>query len=432
VEDTIAGLGITVEEYADAWTYVFARFLVIRQEHLDLSEDGVTYNVIKHNPPVLTGAASGTAPTFVNPNLDVVYSEAWIAVDADTPAVLTVPEIPPGTYYTAQIVDEWAEITYNINERTLPQQPHGSYALCLAGSTPEIPDGALRLDIPSGKAKLLARVEIGDDVDAAVRLQHGFSIRSTGTPAVEPAIDIPMFTNTGPPPVTTLFGRPRLEQALAAPDRSGLAEKFGPVLDAIADHVADPARAAELDEITRTTVFPGFLHYLVTLGTAVDGWSTTGDRTEFGADYHFRTAANFGGIWWNAATEVIYFIGQSDRDGTPLTGDHLHALRFAPGDTPQDHVTGYWSITALSHPDSRLIPNPADRYSLSRHSGLSPDTDGGLTIYIGPERSEGAPEANWLPSTGPGRPYALILRMYLPADDVLDGTWHPPGLTATP
>ena len=44
----------------------------------------------------------------MNPNLDVVDSEAWIAVDDVTPAILEIPEVPAGRYYTAQIVDEWA------------------------------------------------------------------------------------------------------------------------------------------------------------------------------------------------------------------------------------------------------------------------------------------------------------------------------------
>jgi len=30
-------------------------------------------------------------------------------------------------------------------------------------------------------------------------LQHGFSLRSAGTPQVEPAIDTAMFTNAAPP-----------------------------------------------------------------------------------------------------------------------------------------------------------------------------------------------------------------------------------------
>src|SRR4051812_16159769 len=91
VSEGVGRLDMTVEELTDAWVYVFGRFLVIRQEHADLAEAGVDYNVIKHNPPVVSGARAGAAPTFVNPNLDVVYSEAWIAVDESTPALLEVP-----------------------------------------------------------------------------------------------------------------------------------------------------------------------------------------------------------------------------------------------------------------------------------------------------------------------------------------------------
>ena len=167
-------LGLSAEQVTEAWVYLFGRYLVMRQEAVDLAEDGIDYNVLKHNPAVVVGSGSASAPTFVNPNLDVVYSEAWIAVDATTPAILEIPEVPTGRYYTAQIVDEWAEITHNINERNFPDRPHGRYAICLAGSSPEFPSDCLRVDIPSTKAKLLTRVQLGDDVEGAVALQHQF------------------------------------------------------------------------------------------------------------------------------------------------------------------------------------------------------------------------------------------------------------------
>ena len=91
------------------------------------------------------------------------------------------------------------------------------------GSDPQIPDGAVRLDIPSRKAKLLARGQIVDDLDEAIALQHGFSLRSTGDPHVDPPIDIAMFTNAAPPG-SAMFTRPQLDQAPAAPDRSGHAD----------------------------------------------------------------------------------------------------------------------------------------------------------------------------------------------------------------
>ena len=70
---------------ADAYVYLLGRALTIRQEHMDRAGQGFAYNTIKYNP---LGSAD-----FVNPNFDVAYLEAWIAVDDNTPAILEVPEI---------------------------------------------------------------------------------------------------------------------------------------------------------------------------------------------------------------------------------------------------------------------------------------------------------------------------------------------------
>ena len=175
-------LGLTEKDVIDSYIYVLARYLVIRQEHIDLAEDGVDYNIIKYNE---LGKAE-----FVNPNLDVAYLEAWFAVDEGTPVVLEIPKIE-GRYYTAQICDEWAGIITNINERNYPEHPYGQYALCLEGSNPEIPEGALRVELPSKKAKMLARVERQGDDEGAIRLQHAFKIIKVVEPVIDPAVSIP-------------------------------------------------------------------------------------------------------------------------------------------------------------------------------------------------------------------------------------------------
>jgi len=133
------------QDVADAYIYLLGRALVIRQEHMDLKGPGISYNLIKYNP---LGSAD-----FVNPNLDVAYLEAWFAVDGDTPVLLEVPEVK-GRYYTAQILDEWAEVIVNINERTFPSQPFGKFALVKPGSTVKIPDDAARIELHSSKAKM--------------------------------------------------------------------------------------------------------------------------------------------------------------------------------------------------------------------------------------------------------------------------------------
>src|SRR5882724_790660 len=164
------------EDVNVAYIYFLARALVIRQEHTDLKEPGFSYNAIKYNP---LGSAD-----FVNPNFDVAYLEAWIAVDDRTLVVLEVPKIT-GRYYTAQILNEWGEVIVNINERTFSSKPFGAFALVKPGSTAKIPEGMGRIELHSSKAKMLARVELKGDRDGAVKLQKEFKLTPLGKPKID-------------------------------------------------------------------------------------------------------------------------------------------------------------------------------------------------------------------------------------------------------
>lgn len=211
---------------------------MMRQERIDLAEDGVDYNVLKHSPPIEVGTDPDAAPTFVNPNLDVVYSEAWIALDADTPAVLEIPQVPEGRCYTAQIVDEWAEITHNINERNFPEPPVRALRHLLGRELAADPQGCVRVDIPSAKAKLLTRVQIGDDIDGAVALQLQFQLSSAGTPQVAPPPQIPDFDNAHLR--AWAFDAGRLAAALAPADACGKAAQLQPLVRQISAWLAKP------------------------------------------------------------------------------------------------------------------------------------------------------------------------------------------------
>ena len=63
---------LTDKDIVEAYEYMVGRWLVLRQETLDLKE-GFKWNEIIHREP--------GGVTWANPNLDVVYSEAWVAVD---------------------------------------------------------------------------------------------------------------------------------------------------------------------------------------------------------------------------------------------------------------------------------------------------------------------------------------------------------------
>jgi hypothetical protein len=188
------------DQIVEAYLYLFGRLLVARQEKHDIDVEKVGWNSIKYNP---VGSAE-----FVNPNLDVAYLEAWIAVDAEHAVTLDVPAIT-GRYYTVQVMDVWGEVIAKVNERNYPTHPFGKVAFRLAGSTAPVDERALVIDLPGPKAKILARVELKDTPEEAVALQRQFAIHAPEGIEIAPPPAIPDFTNTELPGVDAFASDPR-------------------------------------------------------------------------------------------------------------------------------------------------------------------------------------------------------------------------------
>ncbi len=109
----------------------------------------------------------------------------------------------------------------------------------------------------------------------------------------------------------------------------------------------------------------------------------------------------------------------------PDGSGNRYTLRFAPGQLPP--VNAFWSLTLYKQPESLLAANPLNRYLLN--SPMLPqfkrDGDGGLTLYIQKDSPGKDKESNWLPA--PSGPFSMIMRLYWPKQEALDGTWkHPP------
>jgi hypothetical protein len=404
---------------ADAYVYLLGRVLVIRQEQNDLKEPGVSYNVIKYNP---LGSAG-----FVNPNFDVAYAEAWIAPDDDAAVLLEVPEIT-GRYYTAQILDEWGEVIVNINERQLASRPFGTFALTKPGTSPQYPREATRIDLHSGKAKLLARVELKDDPDVAVALQHRFILTPFGHPAIDPPPRVPAFGNR------VLIGAEIFddvdERLSSALDVSPVAAALQQKVRAVAEFAASSAEArASIDELLRNAIIPEFADFVATKSAASRNYWLGGpsDIGRFGRNYRLRTAVNLIGIWGNTSDEAIYFIASRDADGKPLDGGVSYVLHFSADQLPSSVVDAYWSVILVSLPDYRVVPNPQNRFNFNSYSSLASEADGSLKIGIGPKPLTGVPESNWLPSAE-GEPFSLTFRTYVPKAAVKSGKWFPPAV----
>lgn len=77
-----------------------------------------------------------------------------------------------------------------------------------------------------------------------------------------------------------------------------------------------------------------------------------------------------------------------------------------------------------------LVANPIDRYLInsSMLADLKRNADGGLTLLIQNEPptddSDDDKQSNWLPA--PNGPFYIVMRLYWPESQVLDGTWTAP------
>lgn len=409
---------VDVEAIRDAYVYLLGRALVVRQERADVTEDGLGYNAVKHNP-------AGEPIGWVNPNLDVTNSEAWVGVDQHSPALLTVPEIE-GRYYTAQVIDEWGEVITNINERNYPTHPSGSYALVAPGATDGLPHDAVRIELRSSKAKILVRVEIARDLEGAKELQHGFSVRSLGTPDIPPTVELPDFDNA------TLLGVEIFDHADAlvtsAPDVSPRAAQRQATVHDVAALAADPAHRDVVDRVIRDQVVPEFRRFAVQdAGTVANNWVGTTTVGNFGEDVEIRTAASYVGIWNNARHEVIYFVTARDASGEPLDGSRRYRLHFDASSHPDHVVDAYWSLSLVDVPGFLAVPNRLGRYSFNSVAPPPSNPDGSLDVHLAADASPGISEGSWLPSPAEG-PFSLTFRTYVPKDVVKQGGWFPPAV----
>jgi hypothetical protein len=403
------------ETVKETYLYTLGRMLALRQEHIDFDEGGYQWNVMFHREP---GNVS-----WANPNLDVAYMEAWVAVDETSCTLVQVPEVA-GRYYTVQFLDPWGEVTANLNERAFPEHPHGTFAMCLEGAQVDLPADALRVDLPSKKSRILGRVELKGDPEGAVALLKQFTLTPTGNPEIDPAVEIPNFTNED------LMGIELYEAAQAvfasAPDPSvSKAAELQAETLSIAAAAKDSAGRAEVEKLIETVAKPAVAEAVASYGTIQGGWSRTDVIGAYGDDYVSRTVVNLIGIWANSTDEVIYYTAGKDADGAPLDGTKTYTIDFEEGEDPSDVCTAFWSVTVLRLPDYLVVENPLNRWNLNNVSPLEKNADGTLTIAMAPEKPESVPDPNWIPTPREGG-FSATFRCYRPVEAVRTGAWFAP------
>jgi hypothetical protein len=156
-------------------------------------------------------------------------------------------------------------------------------------------------------------------------------------------------------------------------------------------------------------------------GSRVNGWNMEFKGGEYGNDYLLRSAIAYKQLGLNKALRALYPNRYIDGDGKQLNGQHAYTIRF-DGKVP---VKAFWSLTMYDAKELFMVENPLKRYSIGdRTRGVETGADGSLTLYIQAKSPGPDKESNWLPA--PNGDFFLQMRLYEPAEQVLNGSYRLP------
>lgn len=375
----------------------------------------------------------------VAPNFDTLYSSAWLDLSGG-PLVLDVP-YSGGRYYLLPLLDMWTNAFAVPGKRTTGTAA-ARFLIAPPGWAGEVPDGATRIDAPTSHIWLIGRVQTNGPADyTAVReFQDGLRLTtldgeapSTALPAsVAPeGLDLseePLAIVNGLPAVDYFAYAARLlaEHPPQVTDFSALARlgALGIVRGAKfdADAFDDDQRAA----LERGAEDARRRHdrAITTMARIANGWAMNTDTMGVYGDFYLKRAAvSVVGLGANQPEDAIYPIAVGDATGRPMVGERDYVQRFERGQLPP--VDAFWSVTMYDH-DSFQAPNPLNRFALGDRDDLHYGADGSLELYYGPTDPGGEKSANWLPA--PAGPLRIIMRLYAPRPEALDGRWNPPAI----
>jgi hypothetical protein len=394
-------------------------------------------------------------PTFrsvVRPNVDTLYSTAWVDLTAE-PVLLTVPP-SDGRYYMVQCMDAWTNVFAAPGIRTLGNQ-RKTFALVGPGWQGKLPDGVEAVRVPTRMGWVLGRIYVRDaaDLGAARVFQRQLDLRPMS------GINDASYAGVYPRPRDP-NAQPRkiMRDLLRDMDPAAFYERFSNLTSANPPAPADapfiarvlqplgltpgmPITWALFDDARRSALRDGLAHVLAAFENraqqqrhnmmAPTGWTSLGaaaSQGDYGTNYQARAAVALIGLGANLRADAVYMNAAIDAAHQPLDGGKRYRLRFAAGQTPPVHA--FWSVT-LYDEQGYLIANPIERYAIKSGDEVPREADGSLVILLQPDDPGTARHAAWLPTPAHQR-FELSLRAYWPDAALLDGRWLPPAVEPVP
>ena len=364
-------------------------------------------------------------------NSDTQYSVTWYDSSKE-PYVLHLPDAN-ARYYTYQFIDAFTNNFHYASTRTMGSQEQ-NYVLVAPGWNGKLPQDVTRVDCHTPTGFIIGRwfVEGEKDVVAVNAIQKQVAmtpLSSYGKPYTPPKVPvIPAKKYTGDLAFFEQLGDTLVVNGAPAADAGllGLLENIGLTVD----HGFEPSALAEGEKKALAKAIVDGEAMLAaksaSMGKDVNGWQLSPVLDEyFGDSYLFRAAIGYQAMFVNTPIEAYYPGVFKDADGKVLDGSTgKYTITFPKGKTPP--VGAFWSVTMYDAKKRLMVENPINRYKIGSADKMKTRADGSVTIYIQAESPGKEKESNWLPA--PKEPFYMLLRMYLPEIEVLNGQYEIPGV----
>jgi hypothetical protein len=369
------------------------------------------------------------------PNSDTLYSGASFDLRTE-PYVLTLPKIEKNRYYVVQLIDLY---TFNFDYLGSRTTGNGGGRFLIAGpgwkgSKPRGITKVIRSETDIVIATIRTQLFGPGDMENVKKVQAGYKIQPLSA----------YLKKKAPPAAPEVkwlkpVSAPEQRTSLEFFNELGFVLEFCPVHPSEKDLRArfakigivpgKPFDTASLSPEMKAALEAGMADGQKTIDerrAAAQGKTSDmfGTREFLKNDYLARAAGAQIGILANSREEATYITYEKDSAGQGLSGKNNYTVRFAPGKLPP--ARAFWSVTMYDLPGQFLVANPLNRYLINSPMlpNLKKDHDGGLTIYIQNTSPGRDREANWLPA--PDGPFMLMMRIYWPREQVLNGAWTKP------
>ena len=387
---------------------------------------------------------------IVTPNADTPYCLFWVDLRAE-PLVLTVPKMEPERFYHFQLIDLY---THNFAYVGTLSTGNGAGKYLIAGLDWDghKPEGITEVILSeTGFIFNITRTQLfgPDDLVKIKEIQDSYDLQplstflSTEAPTAAPTPDFPKWVE-GSQFDERFFGY--LDFLLSLLEKP--LEEERTLWDRMARIGLGPentfdfaAQSPEIQEALKEGAREGFSEIEQFIKQAVNDplasaklfgtreFLQKSAKKNYGHENHhlIRSVAAHLGLYGNSAVEAIYPTYLADGDKKPLDASaNRYTLTFEKGKLPP--VNAFWSLTMYDGKTQLFIENPLDRYLLSSPmmDQFKMQDDGSLVLRFGKDSPSADLESNWLPA--PDGPFYLVMRLYGPKPEALEGKWTPPVL----